>query len=282
MKKKVAIIGVTGAVGQEFVLSLKDHPWFEITQIAASERSAGKNYVDAIRDPDSGIIKWEVGGSQKWQMRNEYSANVLEIRDAGSNHGVTLAQDAGSWGTYSDSRTKNNIVPISDALSKVNAIKGVTFNFNNDIRVAVTDDLYEKDDNENYILDKPNPKRVRVDNNEFITQTDIDSGVLTKSPYFDINKKRVGVIAQDLIGVMDEAVEQYRIAQEEDVSSGSAENVGDRIELSKFSVKYTEIIPFLIESIKELTQAHRDLRAQITGSTDLNQLKSTVSGSTFV
>ena len=62
MKKKVAIIGVTGAVGQEFVLSLKDHPWFEVTQIAASERSAGKNYVDAIRDTDSGIIKWEVGG----------------------------------------------------------------------------------------------------------------------------------------------------------------------------------------------------------------------------
>ena len=62
MKKKVAIIGVTGAVGQEFVLSLKDHPWFEVTQIAASERSAGKNYVDAIRDPDSEIIKWEVGG----------------------------------------------------------------------------------------------------------------------------------------------------------------------------------------------------------------------------
>nr|ABZ09487.1 putative semialdehyde dehydrogenase, dimerisation domain protein [uncultured marine crenarchaeote HF4000_APKG8D6] len=62
MKKKVAIIGVTGAVGQEFVLSLKDHPWFEVTQIAASERSAGKNYVDAIRDPDSGIIKWEVSG----------------------------------------------------------------------------------------------------------------------------------------------------------------------------------------------------------------------------
>jgi len=62
MKKKVAIIGVTGAVGQEFVQSLNDHPWFEVTQIAASERSAGKNYVDAIRDPDSGIIKWEVGG----------------------------------------------------------------------------------------------------------------------------------------------------------------------------------------------------------------------------
>ncbi len=60
-KKRVAIIGVTGAVGQEFVISLHNHPWFEVTQIAASERSAGKNYLDAIKDP-SGIIAWDVGG----------------------------------------------------------------------------------------------------------------------------------------------------------------------------------------------------------------------------
>ena len=55
MKKRVAIIGVTGSVGQEFVQSLNNHPWFEVTQIAASERSAGKMYLDAIRDA-SGII----------------------------------------------------------------------------------------------------------------------------------------------------------------------------------------------------------------------------------
>ena len=60
-KKRVAIIGVTGSVGQEFVQSLDDHPWFEVTQIAASERSAGKNYLDAIRN-DGGIIMWDVGG----------------------------------------------------------------------------------------------------------------------------------------------------------------------------------------------------------------------------
>ena len=54
-KKKVAIIGVTGSVGQEFVQSLNDHPWFEVTQIAASERSAGKNYLEAIRN-EGGII----------------------------------------------------------------------------------------------------------------------------------------------------------------------------------------------------------------------------------
>ncbi|MEO2265265.1 MAG: aspartate-semialdehyde dehydrogenase [Nitrosopumilus sp.] len=60
-KKRVAIIGVTGAVGQEFVQSLDNHPWFQVTQIAASERSAGKKYIDAIRDP-SGIIAWDVDG----------------------------------------------------------------------------------------------------------------------------------------------------------------------------------------------------------------------------
>ncbi|RNJ76209.1 MAG: aspartate-semialdehyde dehydrogenase, partial [Nitrosopumilus sp. D6] len=60
-KKRVAIIGVTGSVGQEFVQSLEGHPWFEVTQIAASERSAGKNYLDAIRDP-GGIIMWGADG----------------------------------------------------------------------------------------------------------------------------------------------------------------------------------------------------------------------------
>ena len=59
-KKRVAIIGVTGAVGQEFVLSLDNHPWFQVTQIAASERSAGKKYIDALRDPNE-IIAWDVG-----------------------------------------------------------------------------------------------------------------------------------------------------------------------------------------------------------------------------
>lgn len=55
---KVAVIGATGAVGQEFVVALNKHKWFELTQIAASERSVGKKYVDAIRDPNSGILRW--------------------------------------------------------------------------------------------------------------------------------------------------------------------------------------------------------------------------------
>ena len=45
----VAILGATGAVGQTFIRCLRDHPWFEIAELAASERSAGKPYAEATR-----------------------------------------------------------------------------------------------------------------------------------------------------------------------------------------------------------------------------------------
>jgi aspartate-semialdehyde dehydrogenase len=47
MKRKVAILGATGAVGQRFIQLLQEHPWFQIEVLAASERSAGKKYKDA-------------------------------------------------------------------------------------------------------------------------------------------------------------------------------------------------------------------------------------------
>ncbi|MEX2182293.1 MAG: aspartate-semialdehyde dehydrogenase [Gemmatimonadaceae bacterium] len=43
----VAVLGATGAVGQTFVRLLADHPWFTLTEVAASERSAGRRYADA-------------------------------------------------------------------------------------------------------------------------------------------------------------------------------------------------------------------------------------------
>lgn len=44
---KAGILGATGAVGQRFVQLLEDHPWFRVTALAASERSAGKPYPEA-------------------------------------------------------------------------------------------------------------------------------------------------------------------------------------------------------------------------------------------
>lgn len=46
-KRKVAILGATGAVGQRYIQLLQGHPWFEIEVLAASERSAGKKFKDA-------------------------------------------------------------------------------------------------------------------------------------------------------------------------------------------------------------------------------------------
>jgi aspartate-semialdehyde dehydrogenase len=48
MKRRVAVLGATGIVGQRFVQFLADHPWFELELVMASERSAGKVYAQAV------------------------------------------------------------------------------------------------------------------------------------------------------------------------------------------------------------------------------------------
>ncbi|HNW85720.1 MAG TPA: aspartate-semialdehyde dehydrogenase [Candidatus Limiplasma sp.] len=45
---RVGIIGATGMVGQRFILLLQDHPWFRVTCLAASSRSAGQSYREAV------------------------------------------------------------------------------------------------------------------------------------------------------------------------------------------------------------------------------------------
>lgn len=95
MKKKVAVIGVTGAVGQEFVQSLNNHPWFEVTQVAASERSAGKKYIEAIRDPNSGIVNWQVGGEIPDYIK-EMTVKKIEEIDASNLDLVFSAVESGA------------------------------------------------------------------------------------------------------------------------------------------------------------------------------------------
>jgi len=47
-KISVAVMGATGAVGQKFIKLLEGHPWFDVAEVAASERTAGKRYGDAV------------------------------------------------------------------------------------------------------------------------------------------------------------------------------------------------------------------------------------------
>ncbi len=56
-EKRVAVIGATGVAGQQFLAALAGHPYFEVAALAASERSAGKSYADALTDA-SGAFRW--------------------------------------------------------------------------------------------------------------------------------------------------------------------------------------------------------------------------------
>jgi aspartate-semialdehyde dehydrogenase len=70
-KLRAGIVGATGIAGQQFVVALQDHPWFQIARLAASARSAGKKYGEALRDPKT--------GARRWWCDEEPAADVLGI-----------------------------------------------------------------------------------------------------------------------------------------------------------------------------------------------------------
>ncbi|MCC6016395.1 MAG: aspartate-semialdehyde dehydrogenase [Desulfurococcaceae archaeon] len=49
MKRRVAVLGATGIVGQRFVSLLADHPWFDLVMVTASEKVVGKKYTEAVK-----------------------------------------------------------------------------------------------------------------------------------------------------------------------------------------------------------------------------------------
>lgn len=61
-KKRVAVVGATGIAGQQFLSALAKHPWFKVTRLGASARSAGKTYGEALKDPSSGQVRWWADG----------------------------------------------------------------------------------------------------------------------------------------------------------------------------------------------------------------------------
>ena len=48
-RHKIGILGATGVIGQRFIQLLEGHPWFEITWLAASDKTGGKTYGEAVR-----------------------------------------------------------------------------------------------------------------------------------------------------------------------------------------------------------------------------------------
>ena len=72
-KLKVGILGGTGMVGQRFISLLENHPWFEVTTIAASPRSAGKTYEEAVGD------RWKMDTPMPEAVKNIVVMNVNEV-----------------------------------------------------------------------------------------------------------------------------------------------------------------------------------------------------------
>ena len=77
-KLKVGILGGTGMVGQRFIALLENHPWFEVTTIAASPRSAGKTYEEAVGD------RWKMSTPMPEAVKKIVVMNVNEVEAVAS------------------------------------------------------------------------------------------------------------------------------------------------------------------------------------------------------
>lgn len=77
-KLKVGILGGTGMVGQRFISLLENHPWFKVTTIAASARSAGKTYEEAVGN------RWKMTTPMPEEVKNIVVMNVNEVEEVAS------------------------------------------------------------------------------------------------------------------------------------------------------------------------------------------------------
>ncbi len=77
-KLKVGILGGTGMVGQRFIALLENHPWFEVTTIAASPRSAGKKYEEAVGS------RWKMDTPMPAAVKDIVVMNVNEVEKVAS------------------------------------------------------------------------------------------------------------------------------------------------------------------------------------------------------
>ena len=102
-KLKVGILGATGMVGQRFISLLENHPWFEVVTVAASPRSAGKTYEEAVGG------RWKMQTPMPEKVKKLVVMNVNEVEKVAS--GVDFVFSAVDM-------TKEEIRQIEDAYAK--------------------------------------------------------------------------------------------------------------------------------------------------------------------
>ena len=74
-KLRVGILGATGMVGQRFIALLENHPWFEVTTVAASPSSAGKTYAEAVEG------RWKMDTPIPEAVKSLVMKNVNEVEE---------------------------------------------------------------------------------------------------------------------------------------------------------------------------------------------------------
>ena len=77
-KLRVGILGATGMVGQRFISLLENHPWFEVVTVAASPRSAGKTYEEAVGG------RWKMDTPMPEAVKKLVVMNVNEVEKVAS------------------------------------------------------------------------------------------------------------------------------------------------------------------------------------------------------
>lgn len=102
-KLKVGILGGTGMVGQRFIALLDNHPWFEVTSVAASPRSAGKTYVEAV--------------GNRWKMSTPMPERVKDIVVQDVNEVEKISKEVDFVFSAVD-MTKDEIKKIEEAYAK--------------------------------------------------------------------------------------------------------------------------------------------------------------------
>lgn len=99
-KLKVGVLGATGMVGQRFVALLAEHPWFEVSIVAASPKSAGRSYEEAVAG------RWALG------VPAPEATKKLVVRDAADVSGIAGAVDLVFSAT---DMTKEETLALEDA-----------------------------------------------------------------------------------------------------------------------------------------------------------------------
>ena len=102
-KLKVGILGATGMVGQRFIALLENHPWYEVVTVAASPRSAGKTYEEAVGG------RWKMTTPMPEAVKNLIVMNVNEVEKVAA--GVDFVFSAVDM-------TKEEIRAIEEAYAK--------------------------------------------------------------------------------------------------------------------------------------------------------------------